>query len=182
MDPTEQQMLLSVCGVALSANADRQLPIHHLLGPFKERLIQRLRNETDPAPAILVLSVLVSLAQLKEGDIRMELPALCHLHHFFEIVNSEVDSCELGGTFWRMGCAIRRIIPEVEFIHPAFEYVPAECIWLRLEEIYWRGRVLEKRSHEDMLEGCHHIMFNGLRDSVNTELDCSGLCGVGRSG
>ena len=185
MDPAEEQMLLSFCGVASSLiSAGRQSPADHVFGLIRIWLIQRARNVTEPGPAMLVLSALFFLRKLKEGESEMDPPALCDLHHFFEILNFEVNG--QSNTYWRMGCAILRIFPGVKFIHPVFEHVPTESIWFRLEEVYWRGRLLQKRSHGDMLKECHSVILDSLRDSLSPvlsiELNCSGLCGVRRSG
>jgi hypothetical protein len=81
-----------------------------------------------------------------------------------------------------MGCAVRRIAPEVEFIHPAFQYVPVECIWLRLEERYLRRECMKR---EAMKTCWRSVIIESLRDSVHprlgVEITCSGRCGVEQS-
>ena len=175
---------MSLCGVAL---AHGQRPLHlarDLLGDFEKWLTPRMSNEMDPASAILVFSALISLEQLAALGGTMELPshAWGHLHHFFNLVRAGTGICGQRVTYWHMGYAILRVAHQAKFgfMHPIFREAPPRSIWSGLYMEYWRGRVVKKRSYQDMLEEFHNHLLNGLKEVLGeeAEVNCGGCCGV----
>ncbi len=109
-----------------------------------------------------------------------------YLHHFFELVSTGKAIRGQYGTYWQMGHAILRAAPEAKFgfLHPVFRNAPPASIWTWLYIKYWRGRMLEKKSHRDMLEVCHNGLSDGLKEILGEEAEviCDGSCGVPASG
>lgn len=151
-------------------------------------LMRRVRDETDPASVLLMLSTLMSLEQLfgapSDDQMALSFPAWGRLHHFAELLKTGTDAVGQYATYWEMGYTILVVAPRAAaacgFVHPIFRRAPRCSVWFWLTEQYWTGRLLEKRSHEAMWTYCYALLSRELGEieSVGETCNDNARCGI----